>query len=194
MGKGRLNLSRTLTAHNTRTSSWGFVWRAMVWQRQRHAVSNSKVEHCFRWCGMNLRRVETSVEPKKMVRRAMTLLSGIGTTTVEAMSMYSWCVHVTWVGSLAWRRCLCHTGKMEGAHAPRATSPMAIMNCTNPTASLMVWFRRTAKMKPPHLRRVTCPSSPRKMIIGLYINKEWCYRDKYKFWEMLYHNIFITFS
>ena len=112
--------------------------------------------HCFRYCGTNLQRMETSVGPKKMVRWAISSLSGTGTTTVEAMSSYSWCVHVTWVRSLAWRRCLYHTGKVEGAHAPRAISPIAIMNCTNLATLLMVWFRRTAKMKPPHLGHVIC--------------------------------------
>ena len=37
-------------------------------------------------------------------------------------------VHVTCGGFLALRRSLCHTGGIEGAHTPRAISPMAFMN------------------------------------------------------------------
>uniref|UniRef100_A0A6N2LMH6 Uncharacterized protein n=1 Tax=Salix viminalis TaxID=40686 RepID=A0A6N2LMH6_SALVM len=75
---------------------------------------------------------------------------------VSSTSSYSRCVHVTRGGLLALRTCLSHTAGMEGALAPCAISPTADMNWTRPGASLMVWFRRRAKRKPPHLRRVTC--------------------------------------
>ncbi|PNX60598.1 hypothetical protein L195_g052011, partial [Trifolium pratense] len=32
---------------------------------------------------------------------------------------------------------------------------MTLMNWIKPSASLIVWFKPMAKMKPPHLRRVT---------------------------------------
>ena len=81
---------------------------------------------------------------------------GISVPFVSATSSYSRCANVTRGGSRASRRRLCHTGKMDGELAPRAISPTALMNWTNPAASLIVWLRRRAKMKPPHLRRVTC--------------------------------------
>ncbi|KAI4348102.1 hypothetical protein L6164_008863 [Bauhinia variegata] len=59
-------------------------------------------------------------------------------------------------GSLADKSSLHHRGVMEGSLAPRAISAMAFMNWTMPVASLMVRFMRRAKIKPPHLRRVTC--------------------------------------
>ncbi|WRX25467.1 hypothetical protein QQP08_017954 [Theobroma cacao] len=72
---------------------------------------------------------------------------------VPSTSSYSRCLHVTLGGSLAPKRCLFHTGRIDGASQPRAISPTADMNWVRPAASLMLWLRRRAKMNPPHLNR-----------------------------------------
>jgi hypothetical protein len=87
---------------------------------------------------------------------------------VSATSSYSRCEQVTDGGSLALRRCLCHTGRIYGERAPRAISPTAIMNWTKPAASLIVWLRRKVKMNPPHLRRVTCQSGNKRTSICFF--------------------------
>jgi hypothetical protein len=141
--------------HIMRISSVGSGWRAMVRHFQRHAVNISKVEQRLRWGGINFRRADISEGPKKKERWAISS-SGIIVPLVSATSSYSRCMHVTRGGFLAFRTCLSHTAGTEGVVAPRAISPTAAMNWPMPEASLMVWLRRRPKIKPPHLRRVTC--------------------------------------
>ena len=105
---------------------------------------------------------------RKKQERWTMLSSGMVVPLVPATSSYSRCVQVTDGGSLALRRCLCHTGRIYGERAPQAISPMAVMNWTKPAASLIVWLRRKAKMNPPHLRRVTCQSQSKRTSVCLF--------------------------
>lgn len=98
---------------------------------------------------------ESSLRPKKKERWAMSS-TGMIVPFVSGTTSYSRWMHVTRGGSRAFRSSLRHTGGTEGSCLPRAISPTAFMNWTRPAASLMVWFRRSANMNPPHLRRVTC--------------------------------------
>ena len=142
---------------STRTSSSGSGRRARVRQRQRAAVRTSKVEQRRRCGGRWRRRAANSSAPKKKERWS---ISSRGTMVflVSAISSYSWCVRVTCGGSLALRTSRPHTGGIDGAWAPRATSPTAVMNWTSPAASAMVWFSLNPNMNPPHFSLVTCPT------------------------------------
>ncbi|WRX25474.1 hypothetical protein QQP08_017961 [Theobroma cacao] len=69
---------------------------------------------------------------------------------ISSTLSYSWCVHVTCGGVRQLRRCLSHTGRIEGEIAPFAISAIAEMNWNRPAPSAIVWLSRSAKMIPPH--------------------------------------------
>ncbi|KAJ0624477.1 hypothetical protein HanIR_Chr01g0043491 [Helianthus annuus] len=71
-----------------RISSSGSGWSAMVRQRQRQAVSTSKVEQFLRYGGTNLRNADTSAGPKKNDLCAMSS-SGIMVPLVSSTLSYS---------------------------------------------------------------------------------------------------------
>ena len=151
-----------------RTWSSGSGESAMVRHRHKNAFSTSNVEYLPKWWGIFLRIADTWVDPKKKEQQASSwgglMIKLWGSTN----SSNSWCVHVTCGGFLALRSSLCHTGGIEGAHAPCAISPKAFMNRAKPGASLMRWLRRRAKVNPPHLSRVTCQISQLKTLVFVY--------------------------
>ena len=110
-----------------------------------------------------------SSAPKKKERWS---ISSRGTMVflVSAISSYSWCVRVTCGGSLAFRTSRPHTGGIDGAWAPRATSPTVVMNWTSPAASAMVWFSLSPNMNPPHFSLVTCQFSSTITLISISTN------------------------
>ncbi|GER27262.1 RNA-binding KH domain-containing protein [Striga asiatica] len=137
---------------SSRNTWWGAVAKAAVRHRQRQAVTSSNVvQRMLRSGWRRERRAEISAGPKKN-ERWTRFLSGMGSLASGKGSYSRW----TWVtrgGSRALRRCRSQTGRMEGRWAPRASSPMADVNWKRPVPSNMVWLKRRAKMKPPHLRR-----------------------------------------
>lgn len=58
-------------------------------------------------------------------------------------------------GILGLRSSRSQTGSNDGSFAPLAISSMAFMNCNKANASHIVWFKRNARMNPPHAKRVT---------------------------------------
>jgi hypothetical protein len=126
----------------------------------KQALSISKVEDVRR-CGGRCSRIDLiSLGPKK--KDQWTMLSSINIAVVLWLSItcssYSLCTHVIRGGSRALKISLCHTGCCDGASAPFAISETVLRKWTNPRESLMVWFSRTARMNPPHSRRVNCMS------------------------------------
>lgn len=147
---------------------------AKVRHLHKHALSTSKVEELARRCvGKQFRMDDMSTGRKKKDRWAMLVGSKKeDRPAIFATSSYSRWMHVTWGGTLDSSRCLSHTGRGDGAVAPLAISPTAFKKRTRPVASLMAWLIRTAKMKLPHLRRVTCSSTFRSSKMNHKIKKK----------------------
>ena len=151
-------LPRKLIKHDKRTTSFGSNSSAIVRHFHKKAESISKVEHVWS-CGGRCFRIDLiSFGPKKKDQWTMSLFSIIVVHLLLFIISYSWWIQVILGGSRAFKICLCHTGCFDGIHEPLAISATVLRNCTNPSESLIVWFSRTAKMNPPHVKRVTCNS------------------------------------
>ncbi|WVY92558.1 hypothetical protein V8G54_031646 [Vigna mungo] len=161
-----------------RTSSSAFICNAFVRQRQMHAAMRSNVVHCLRWDGTKPRIAAISEGPKKNDRRTMSCWFDVtAPLTVFGTCSYSRWLHVIRGGCLAMRSSLRQTGGMEGLVAPRAISVHVLVNCERPAPSHMMWLKQKAKMKPPHLRRVTCTSRRGVLVIcceaGTWNSSSW---------------------
>lgn len=121
------------------------------------AIIISNLELFLRLGGRWLRREEISSGPKKKDLWSRSLGLVVWRVSLESSS----CSYSRWTcvmrgGFLAFKRCRCHTGVIDGVGFPCAISFMAFRNWIKPYPSHMVWFKRRARMNPPHSKRVTC--------------------------------------
>ena len=140
-----------------RTTSSGSTANAIVRHLHTHAISTSNVEQALRFAGSWFLSALISSGPKKNDRWTKLFSSmAISVPLVLVTFSNSWCIRIIRGGFRAFNSSLCHMGSRDGTERPWAISPMVLRNWIKPSASDIVWFRRSANINPPHLNRITC--------------------------------------